>query len=77
MAIDVGDRVINARFGSGTVVAVDETKLTIQFDSGTQRHILCAFAIHWGDVEVKLSGALGVLHAYQQPQGQGGGGRAT
>ena len=58
MAILVGDRVINARFGSGTVVAVEDNKLTIQFDSGTQRHISSAFAIPWGNGEVKLSGEL-------------------
>jgi DNA helicase-2/ATP-dependent DNA helicase PcrA len=58
VAIEVGDRVINARFGSGTVIAVDDNKLTIEFDSGKRRHIASAFVIRWGGIEVVLSGAL-------------------
>ena len=58
MAIEKNDRVIHGRFGSGTVIAVDDNKITIAFDSGAHRQIASAWVIRWGGCEVKLSGAL-------------------
>jgi hypothetical protein len=58
MAIEIGDRVLHPRFGSGTVIEMDGSKITIQFDNKASRDINSAFLIPWGTIEVKLSGAL-------------------
>jgi hypothetical protein len=40
---NVGDRVVHARFGGGTVVGVDGNKLLIVFDSGQRAHVIDSF----------------------------------
>ena len=54
MAIEKNDRVIHGRFGSGTVIAVDDNKITIAFDSGAHRQIAIVRGSFAGE-DVRLS----------------------
>jgi hypothetical protein len=56
MARKAGDRVLHPRLGSGTVLEVDENKLTIQFDAGNTSRIVDSFVTRWGDMTISLSG---------------------
>ncbi len=56
--IGTGDRVLHRKFGSGTVVDVEEGRfLTIRFDAfGDQARLVSSFVMRWGDSLVPLSG---------------------
>ncbi len=56
--IGIGDRVLHCRFGSGTVLAVEEERfLTIRFDAfGDRARLVNSFVMLWGDSLVPLSG---------------------
>jgi hypothetical protein len=70
--IGIGDRVLHRKYGSGTVLAVEDDRiLTVRFDAAKACcRIVRAFVIRWGEAKVPLSGQLPYSWARQHNNGE-------